>query len=84
MRADLALTDTAGVAVVDDDRPAAHALPGTLVNRGLVVVSTGLLDALDEQERMAVLNVPRFLWTRTKRGSYGATGGSRSVGTPAR
>jgi len=55
MHAELAPIGGAVVAVVQDRRPSAHALPGTLVHRGRVVVSTGLLDALDHEERAAVL-----------------------------
>jgi beta-lactamase regulating signal transducer with metallopeptidase domain len=43
------------LAVLDDPRPTAHALAGTLTHRGRVVVSTGLLAALDDDERAAVL-----------------------------
>jgi len=55
MHAELAPISGAVVTVVQDRRPSAHALPGTLVHRGRIVVSTGLLDALDHEERAAVL-----------------------------
>lgn len=55
MHADLEPTGAAAVAVVDDPRPSAHALPRTVAHQGVVVVSTGLLDALDGEERTAVL-----------------------------
>jgi len=55
MHAELAPIGGAVVAVVQDRRPSAHALPATLDHRGRVVVSTGLLDALDHEERAAVL-----------------------------
>jgi len=58
MHADLVPpTGVAGVAVavVEDPRPSAHALPGTLSRPGVVVVSTGLLNALDGEERAAML-----------------------------
>jgi hypothetical protein len=55
MHTELAPAGGAAVAVVQDSRPSAHALPGTLAHRGRVVVSTGLLDALDDEERAAVL-----------------------------
>lgn len=55
MHSELAQTGGAAVAVLDDPRPSAHALPPTLAHRGRVVVSTGLLGALDDDERAAVL-----------------------------
>jgi hypothetical protein len=55
MHAELAPAGGALVAVVRDARPSAHALPGTLAHRGRVVVSTGLLEALDDEERAAVI-----------------------------
>jgi len=56
LHADLAPpSGLAGVTVVEDPRPSAHALPGTRSRPGVVVVSTGLLDALDGEERAAVL-----------------------------
>lgn len=55
MHADLEPTGAAAVAVVHDRRPSAHALPRTFTHQGVVVVSTGLLDALDGEERTAVL-----------------------------
>ena len=48
-------TAGAALAVLEDPVPVAHALPRTLVHPGRVVVSTGLLDALDDDERAAVL-----------------------------
>jgi len=55
MHADLEPTGAAAVAVVHDSRPSAHALPPTVTRQGVVVLSTGLLDALDAEEQAAVL-----------------------------
>jgi len=55
MHAGLTPTGATPVAVVDDHRPSAHALPATFTQRGVVVVSTGLLEVLDDEERAAVL-----------------------------
>ncbi len=55
MHADLGPTGAEAVAVVHDPRPSAHALPRTIRHRGVVVVSTGLLDALDAEEWAAVV-----------------------------
>lgn len=55
LHAELASAGGASVVVVDDPQPTAHALPRTFAHRGRVVVSTGLLGALDDEERAAVL-----------------------------
>jgi len=55
MHAGLRSVGTTGVVVVDDPLPRAHALPATLVHPGVVVVTSGLLDVLDDEERAAVV-----------------------------
>ena len=44
-----------GVVVVEDAVPSAHAVARTLRRRGRVVVTTGMLDLLDDEERAAVV-----------------------------
>jgi len=51
----LAPTGAPAVAVVEDLNPSAHAVPGTSTRPGVVVMSTGLLEVLDPEERAAVL-----------------------------
>lgn len=41
--------------VVDDSTPRAHAVSRTITQRGRVIVSTAMLDLLDEEERAAVV-----------------------------
>ncbi len=55
MHVDLGPAAVDGLVVIDDPQPGAHALPATLARRGVVVVSTGMLEALDDDERVAVL-----------------------------
>ena len=55
MHAELASAGAATVVVVDDALPTAVAMPGTPARPGRVVVSTALLDVLDDDERAAVL-----------------------------
>jgi peptidase M48-like protein len=45
----------AGVVVIDDPVPAAHAVVGGFSRRGVVVVTTGMLTELDDDERSAVI-----------------------------
>lgn len=55
LHAELGSTGRGRLAVLDDPVPEAHALPPTLSLPGRVVISTGLLAALDDDERAAVL-----------------------------
>ncbi len=55
MHAALWPTGATGVSVVDDPRPSAHALPATPGYSGVVVVSSGLLNVLDDEERASVV-----------------------------
>ncbi|WP_079051066.1 M56 family metallopeptidase [Streptomyces sp. NRRL F-5122] len=50
-----ALPDAGGLCVVDDPCPDAYALPGGLRGRGRIVVTTGMLRALDGAEREVLL-----------------------------
>ncbi|MEU2451071.1 M48 family metalloprotease [Streptomyces sp. NPDC012765] len=49
------LPQAGGLCVVDDDRPDAFALPGTMRGPGRIVVTIGMLRALDPREREALL-----------------------------
>ncbi|MEU8587371.1 M56 family metallopeptidase [Streptomyces sp. NPDC048664] len=53
------LPEAGGMCVLDDDRPDAFALPGGLGSAGRVVVTAGMLRALDPQERRALLGHER-------------------------
>lgn len=55
MHAGLPPRSAGAVALVDDPRPIAHALPATHTHPGVVVMSTGMLGVLDEGEQAAVL-----------------------------
>ena len=55
LHAALVSTGGEGLAVLDDPVPAAHALPPTLAHCGRILVSTGLIEALDNEERAAAL-----------------------------
>ncbi|MFI9645756.1 M48 family metalloprotease [Streptomyces sp. NPDC052040] len=54
-----ALPQAGGMSVLDDDRPDAFALPGGLWSTGRIVVTAGMLRALDPQEREALLGHER-------------------------
>nr|WTB29086.1 M56 family metallopeptidase [Streptomyces sp. NBC_00830] len=49
------LPHAGGLCVLDDPRPDAYALPGSLRSPGRIVVTTGMLRALDPHEREALL-----------------------------
>jgi beta-lactamase regulating signal transducer with metallopeptidase domain len=53
--AKLGATARRAVVVVDTAVPAAHALPATLTHPGRVLLTTGMLDVLDDEERAAVV-----------------------------
>lgn len=55
LHAALSRAEGGDVTVVDDPAPSAVALPGVPGHRGRVVVSTGLLAVLDEEERVSVM-----------------------------
>ncbi|MFI0924474.1 M48 family metalloprotease [Streptomyces sp. NPDC021012] len=53
------LPEAGGLSVVDDDRPDAFALPGGPRGTGRIVVTAGMLRALDRHEREALLGHER-------------------------
>ncbi|TXS43255.1 M56 family peptidase [Streptomyces sp. uw30] len=53
------LPDAGGMYVLDDDRPDAYALPAGLRGAGRIVVTAGMLRALDPAEREALLGHER-------------------------
>lgn len=53
------LPQAGGLCVLDDDRPDAFALPGGLRSAGRIVVTAGMLRALDPREREALLGHER-------------------------